>query len=243
MPIEFTPPKYAVIVNTLQERIGNGTYPPGSTLPSETALMREFSVSRPTAVRALELLRQQGWVEAQQGRGRTVIGSPESRGRRPPGYVREVLGLRETALVKVVSAGPVLAPPRAAAGLEIPAGTAVIARCRVVSHEQLGPIEVSTLYLPVELAAGTQVSNPVPLAEGVLVHLTRLRAVEFDHAVQRVSAKLPTPDECELLGIGRRDVLLTTLMTVFDRVGKPSLAIDTLLPVGRRELEDAFTMI
>ncbi len=45
--MEFSPPKYAQIVCTIQRRIGDGTYPAGGLLPSETQLMREFGVSRP----------------------------------------------------------------------------------------------------------------------------------------------------------------------------------------------------
>src|ERR1035441_565303 len=70
--LEFSPPKYAQIVNAIQRRIGDGTYPPGSLLPSETQLVREFAVSRPTVVRALEVLRSQGWIDREHGRGSYV---------------------------------------------------------------------------------------------------------------------------------------------------------------------------
>ncbi|MBT8225252.1 MAG: GntR family transcriptional regulator [Dactylosporangium sp.] len=242
MPIEFTPPKYAVIVNTVQERIENGIYPPGSTLPSETILMKEFGVSRPTTVRALDLLRQEGWIAAHQGRGRTVIGSPETRGRRAPAYAQDTLAVVETGTVTVASAGPVLAPPRAAAALGLDPGTPVIARCRIVCHEEIGPTELSAVYLPVELAAGTDMSNPMPLTEGVLRHLTRLRGIDFDHATERISARTPSAEEARLLDVGRRDCLLTVLFTIYDRAARPVLAIDTALPVARKELEDGFAI-
>jgi DNA-binding GntR family transcriptional regulator len=34
--------------------------------------MQEFGVSRPTVVAALRELREQGWIESQQGKGRFV---------------------------------------------------------------------------------------------------------------------------------------------------------------------------
>src|SRR6266511_3694699 len=64
MPVEVTPPKYVVIINALQGRIEDGTYPAGALLPSEATLTREFAAARPTVVRALEYLRQQGWIES-----------------------------------------------------------------------------------------------------------------------------------------------------------------------------------
>ncbi|MFF5243684.1 winged helix-turn-helix domain-containing protein [Streptosporangium sp. NPDC000095] len=57
---------------TEQRRIEVGDYPPGSMLLSENQLINEFGVSRPTVVAALRVLREQGWVESQQGKGRFV---------------------------------------------------------------------------------------------------------------------------------------------------------------------------
>ncbi|MFC4530195.1 GntR family transcriptional regulator [Sphaerisporangium dianthi] len=57
-----------------QRRIESGDYPPGSLLPSENQLINEFGVSRPTVVAALRVLREQGWIDSQQGKGRFVRG-------------------------------------------------------------------------------------------------------------------------------------------------------------------------
>jgi GntR family transcriptional regulator len=62
-------PKYAAIRNLLRERILRGRYPPGEGLPSESALMREFAVSRVTVRLALAALRSTGLVESRQGKG------------------------------------------------------------------------------------------------------------------------------------------------------------------------------
>ena len=67
--LEFSPPKYAQIVNAVQRRIQDGTYLPGALLPSESQLVREFGVSRPTVVRALQVLQSQGWIDREHGRG------------------------------------------------------------------------------------------------------------------------------------------------------------------------------
>ena len=69
MPYEYTPPKYAQVIDELRRRIESGEYPPGSLLPSEHQLSDEFQIARPTVVRALRVLRQDGWIETQQGKG------------------------------------------------------------------------------------------------------------------------------------------------------------------------------
>jgi GntR family transcriptional regulator len=73
MAINVPPPKYAAVVNAVQQRIEDGTYLPGATIPSETQLMDEFKTSRPTVVRALGILQQDGWIESEQGRVRGPI--------------------------------------------------------------------------------------------------------------------------------------------------------------------------
>src|ERR1700722_5002573 len=69
-------PKYAQVVAEIRRRIERGTYPPGSLLPSEHQLVAEFGISRPTIVRALAALRQDGWIDTQQGKGSFVRGRP-----------------------------------------------------------------------------------------------------------------------------------------------------------------------
>lgn len=84
MAINVPPPKYAVVVNAVQQRIEDGTYAPGAAIPSETQLMAEFDTSRPTVVRALGILQQDGWIESQQGKGRYVKGRPRPARSSPP---------------------------------------------------------------------------------------------------------------------------------------------------------------
>jgi DNA-binding GntR family transcriptional regulator len=68
--------KYAQIVAALRRQIADGTYPPGSLLPSETKLIEEFGVSRPTVVRALEELKLRGEIDREHGRGSFVKAAP-----------------------------------------------------------------------------------------------------------------------------------------------------------------------
>ena len=55
---------------------------PGSTRRDRCCRQRkhqlsdEFQIARPTVVRALRVLRQDGWIETQQGKGSFVRGRP-----------------------------------------------------------------------------------------------------------------------------------------------------------------------
>ncbi|MFB9882076.1 GntR family transcriptional regulator [Planobispora siamensis] len=65
---------YDQIAARLRARIATGTYPPGSALPSEAALVAEFHVARTTTRRGLALLEAEGLIATLPGKGRVVIG-------------------------------------------------------------------------------------------------------------------------------------------------------------------------
>ncbi|NUQ95789.1 MAG: winged helix-turn-helix transcriptional regulator [Streptomyces sp.] len=64
--------KYRRLARHLRTQIEAGTYAEGDMLPSEPQLAREHGMSRPTVVRALDLLRRDGLVVSEQGRGTFV---------------------------------------------------------------------------------------------------------------------------------------------------------------------------
>ncbi|RKN41004.1 GntR family transcriptional regulator [Micromonospora endolithica] len=242
MPIEVAPPKYVVIVNAVQQRIEDGTYPPGSMLPSETELIREFGASRPVVVRALDLLRQGAWIESRQGKGRFVLGRPGGDEQRSRERRYALLDDDERAGSTLLAAGTVPAPPRAAVALGLEPGTPVVARRRLITVDGLGPVELGTAFLPVELAEGTRVGTDDAMPEGLLRHVASRKRLRFDHVAERISARLPSKEEAALLRVSESDAVLTALLTICDRTAKPLMALDVLLPAARHELEDVYPL-
>lgn len=68
--------RYHEIADALRQRIRSGGFSAGRLLPSESALSQEFGVSRVTVRRALDVLRDEGMVNAHQGLGWFVTGDP-----------------------------------------------------------------------------------------------------------------------------------------------------------------------
>ena len=96
--------KHVKIYNELYELIQNGTYEPGSQLPSETTLSATMNVSRMTLRKALTLLREDGLIKDVQGVGHFVR-EPKAAGSRDRNIPREpvlqipqLLQMRKTAL-------------------------------------------------------------------------------------------------------------------------------------------------
>lgn len=67
---------YVEIYNKLKEDIILGTYPPGSMLPSEAELAESFYVSRITIQKAMQLLKNEGYISRTAGKGTFVENIP-----------------------------------------------------------------------------------------------------------------------------------------------------------------------
>lgn len=65
--------RYTEIARDLLEKIGRGTYPDGTYLPTSTVLQEEYGVSTLTLINALDALSSVGVIEKRSQRGRYVV--------------------------------------------------------------------------------------------------------------------------------------------------------------------------
>jgi GntR family transcriptional regulator len=240
MPYEYTPPKYAQIIAEIQRRIESGEYPPGSMLPSEYQLSAEFGTARPTVVRSLRVLRADGWIETQQGKGSFVRGRPALAGldvQRPGQAELERDESREAGdLIEAKMATP---PPRIAALLGLGADADAFSRRRLVRTDG-DASQIVTWWLPPDLAADTDLTGGKPLRGGLRAHLANRKGLRIDHVVERVAARHPALWEAKLLGITKTAPLLALTVTARDASGTPLLVLEIAMPGDRHELEDAY---
>jgi DNA-binding GntR family transcriptional regulator len=64
--------EYIRVADELAARIASGALPPGSKLPAEPALAREFEVAYGTVRRAMDVLRERGLIITIWGKGTFV---------------------------------------------------------------------------------------------------------------------------------------------------------------------------
>ncbi|GAA1810725.1 GntR family transcriptional regulator [Luedemannella flava] len=240
MAYEVTPPKYLRVLNALRERIEGGALAPGAALPSESQLGTEFAVSRPTVLKALGILRQDGWIESRQGIGHFVRGRAPM-GRTSPYYLRDALNLDETVQAEMLHVGPVLAAPRVAAALGIPDGTPVYERRRRTVADA-GPVDLVSVFIPVEIAAGTEITKPEPVAGGLLDYIQSRKGLRGDYASERLTARRATTDEAALLQLSDSDAVLSVLIGVYQSSGVPIMASMLVMPGSRHEIEDSYPL-
>lgn len=241
MPFEVPQPKYVRLVQAIQSQIEDGTYPPGSMLPSEHQLVSRFGMSRPTVVRALQILRQDGWIESQQGRGTFVRGRPaaERPARARRGF--EVVSRDEVETPgKLVAALAVKLPTHVASVLGVPRGSKALLR-RWLTVDEDGPVELVSSYFPLELADRTELGAADPLPGGLLAHL-QARGIVIDTVGERICARAATDDEASLLELPDGIPVLGILVTSRDAAGRAWHVADVAIPGDRGELEDTYSV-
>jgi GntR family transcriptional regulator len=232
--------KYVEIVSALQQRIENGTYPPGSLLPSQSQLAKEFGVSQQTAVRALNILKQTGHIEGRQGKGYVVRGRPSASRLGAPDYIDQLLDADE-AQAELLGVEAVLASPRVASALKVKEASAVFARRRLIRTEE-GPIGLSTAYMPVQVAVETGLDEPEGINGSLRERIETARRTRFDFVVERIAARPPTEEEAEALKMDPSGSVLWLLIGAYAPDGAALLVLDVVLPGSLHELTDTFAL-
>jgi DNA-binding GntR family transcriptional regulator len=239
MPVDYAP-KYAQVVAEIKKRIERGTYLPGSLLPSEHQLVAEFGVSRPTIVKSLAILRQDGWIDTQQGKGSFVRGRPALADAERTRPAHDVLEIPEAQLAgELVQAGVKLAPPKITALLRLQPGTRAFLRQRLLTSDG-EPVELASTWLPLDLAAGTDLASPDLLSESIRHHLQTRKKIRLDHAIEQITARHPEGEEATLLQVTADAPVLSVTVTAYDAVKQPIQVSDLVLPGQRHELRDAY---
>lgn len=191
-------PVWRHIQRDIGTQIRQGALRPGERLPTEEALAGRYGVHRHTIRRALQRLREQGVVHAEQGRG-TFVSEPvtlhpmgvrsrlsESARRANQVSVRAVLGthrMRADATLAALLRITIGAPLRQVDTLHSIAGAPAV----VTSH-----------YYPLPRFDG--IEREIAALGSVTAAFARFGVADLRHLVSRISARPATPRDARLLG-------------------------------------------
>jgi GntR family transcriptional regulator len=202
----------------------------------------EFGVSRPTIVKSLSAMRQDGWIDTQQGRGSFVRGRPALADAERSRPADGVLETAESELSgELVQAGVKLAPPHVTALLGLPSGARAFVRQLLLSEDG-EPVELASAWLPLEIAQGTDLASAELLHESLRHHLQARKKIRLDHAVEQITARQPSGEEASLLRIAPDSPVLSVIVTAYDATARPVQVSDLVLPGQRHELRDAYPL-
>ncbi|MGW6122371.1 GntR family transcriptional regulator [Nocardia sp. NPDC055165] len=235
--IEEVLPKYLQIAGYLRDQIVRGDLPPGAEVPSERELAAAWRVARPTATKALQALRQQGFVEARRGSGTFVRDVSPAAPRARERYERAAtMGTMYSDAERVAFpfVGIVESPAYVATQLDIAEGDLVVKRQRVIRNETSGPTELSTSWFP---AATADAAPKLLLAErlrgGTVPYLVELLGLSGAFARDQVSARLADEEERLALDLPNPAAVLVYWLVVFDSDGVPVEFDEAVYPQER----------
>ncbi|OLT46501.1 transcriptional regulator [Saccharomonospora sp. CUA-673] len=235
-------PAFRQVAADLRERIAAGELTAGARLPSERELVDSYGVSRPTIRDAVNLLRTEGVVVAEHGRGvfvrraaqiqrlaRTRL-SRAARAQNKGAFLADAAeqGFTPTTTV-TVRFEP--ANDRVAGILALEAGAEVTVRDRVMSADGQA-VQLAVSRLPRVFTRGTAAEQEDTGAGGVYARLE-----EAGHAIgtyaEHVGSRMPTPDELSTLQLQSGTPVITVTRVAYREDGTPLEVNDMTVPADR----------
>jgi GntR family transcriptional regulator len=232
-------PVYKQIADAIRDAVATGELAPGAKVPSESELVRMFGVAQGTVRNALGLLRAEGLLVAEHGKGVFVRTRPPMQRRAYDRFLRahrdagkaaytvdaEAQGIKHD--VEVYKVGPEIVPDEIADRLDVPVGSTVLIRSRRYLHDGT-PMEIATSYIPWLLADGTAMTEENPGPGGIYA-----RIEEAGHRLGKftedVTARMPAADEAKALHLPSGTPVMRVLRTAYDTDGVPVEVCDTVM--------------
>lgn len=252
MPLEAPRSQYRQIADLIRAAIEAGEYPPGSALPAEPELCSKFGVSRLTVNRAMTLLRAEGLVHVERGRGTFVRKIPvihraamsryqqatreEGGGRGAfDGEIRR-LGHTPRSEVEVERVAP---PAEVAQALGLGEGVAAIARRRRMYADD-EPVQLATSWIPADIADGTALAEQDSGAGGIISRFAEL-GYEQVRITETVRVRRAAADEQAFLQ-GDSDSVIEIWHTGWTAADQPVEICVHIVPAHQWALDYAWTL-
>jgi GntR family phosphonate transport system transcriptional regulator len=205
------------IYRSIEDEIARGIPAPGGRLPTEAQFSERFAVNRHTVRRALEELSRNGLIRIEQGRGSFVAEDVLDYAVAPRTRFSEWIRRHNKE-----PSGQILELREIAADAAVAAGLGVRPGARVVRLERLGladgrPVSIGTHHFPAARFPGllAALRKSATITEALL----QQGVSDYRRQVTRVSARLPQPQEAELLQTPRNRPLLITENVNVDQHG------------------------
>ena len=238
-------PAFRQVASDLRQKISAGQYSPGDQLPSERELTETYEVSRPTVRDAINMLRSEGLVTSEHGRGVFV---------RPPATIQRIARARLSRAARAKNKGAFLADAaargftpstsvkirfeqadsRVAEHLAIEEGAEVTVRDRVMRADGL-VVQLAVSRLPRDFTRGTAIEEVNTGKGGAYARLEEA-GHQIGRFVEHVGARMPRPDEATLLQLAEGVPVVTVTRVAYSSEGTPLEMNDMVLAGDRYEL-------
>ncbi|MET9557314.1 GntR family transcriptional regulator [Streptomyces sp. NPDC006645] len=233
--------KYEEIAESLRTRIAAGEFD-GETLPSGRDLAEQWSVSRATAVKAMDVLRNDGVVEARQGTGFVVAETPVARpaGARRAGSTRVTGGMP---FLRVGEPDWAVPPAHVAAALGLDPGVEALRRVRVLQLPDGSPHSYVQAWFPPAVAERSpRLTQAAPIAEGTTRYVRRQTGRFPVEGTDMTTVRLATEQEISHLALSEPAAVAVVLHTAYDEEQRPLVCEEGVTPAELYEHVETYVM-
>jgi DNA-binding GntR family transcriptional regulator len=199
----------------LEQAIQDDVLPAGSRLENEIAFGMRLGLSRATVGRAVQQLVDKGLLVRRRGVGTVVLRGKGAAKAAVAGSFTASPHASENWRTLLLQAGPGQADELAAEALAVPLGSPVLHLRRLGLADNI-PMAILCDTLPPEFL-DLDVSS---LAIHSLSEVLRARGASVKVAKHRLSSRVATAEESELLRVSEHQALMTTLQTGFGDTGR-----------------------
>ncbi|MGG1593096.1 GntR family transcriptional regulator [Terribacillus saccharophilus] len=211
--------KYQVISEEIRHRIESGFYPLDQPLPDEHSLVEEFSCSRMTVKRALDVLASEGIVFRKRGHGTFIVQSSFQSDYIHVG-TNETLGftslMKEKKVTSKLISFDMIAPTAEVASyLAISEDTPVYHHIRVRCVDD-NPHVIEETYMPTPLIPGI---TPTVLHNSVYAYMEKELGLKIAGSRRRIRAEQATAQDMEELGLSENEPVLVIEQVAYLNTG------------------------
>ncbi|GGV51306.1 GntR family transcriptional regulator [Streptomyces spectabilis] len=222
-PHEDTRPSHKQIAAELRALILSGDMAPDTKVPSVRDLITKYGVVNQTIQRALKLLKDEQLLIGKAGAGVYVRGTTQQvidpASYMPPApegaaysWITEAAKRDQQGSTRLLDVTEVEPPAQVAEALGIAEGETAVMRYRLMQLNS-DPAELVRSYYPADIARGTALAHKRRIKGGSPTLLAEMGYPPKD-AVDRVSTRIPTPEEVRLLELPEDAPVLRTFRIV-----------------------------
>lgn len=233
------PPKarYKQVAERLRQAIKRGDYPAGSSLPSQPDLAREYNLNQSSINRAMAMLRAEGLIRTEHGKGSVVLEVPTIKRvrridrdyrTRPAGssFAEELSKGGRTSRTELVVCGAVDAPADIAEVLHLVEHEQALLRKRHMYAEDK-PVQIAASYIPMSVAGSVDIAVPDVGPSGMYARIAE-RGFGPVRFTEDIEVRGASESEASFLNIAPGQPVFAILRTAFDKNDRP---VETCLNV------------
>jgi len=225
--------KYQELYKSIKAKIDTKEWAENQVIPTERELAEVYDTSRTTVRKAIEHLRQQGYLHSEHGRGNFVLPELSRQSQRSlHSFTDDLVSRGGKPKQEILEIGFIPLNDMIRKSLELPVNERRIFCVKRVRYSNTTPMGIQTAYFP--LKEKDEITQEALLECGSLYKLLGEKCNIFPlEAHESISARLPSATEARLLELSSEDVVLACSRITLGLNRKPMEYVEMVYPANR----------